>query len=169
MLAEINEFLSDLSVVPILDDEYSDTRTRHENNAIRAMRITDNFKSWYSRDVEPLISRGTSSSLSKVGGPEEDPAFVESYAPYYTDTLIAILDCVSNFTIIKLEKMIQSLLWNFPQMDMQLDFSISPSVSAKRHASLKSSYEFLRKHSEHSVEPLSSALQQLCRLDTIIG
>jgi hypothetical protein len=169
MLAEVNELLSDLSEVPILDDEHSDTRTRHENNAIRAMRITDNFKSWYSRDIEPLISLRASSSSSKVDGLEEDPAFVGSYAPYYTDTLIAILDCVSNFTIIKLEKMIQSLLRNFPQIDKQLHFSISPSVSTKRHASLKSSYDFLRKHSEHSVEPLSSALEQLCRLDTIIG
>lgn len=159
MLAEVNELLLDLSTVPILD----------ENNAIRAIRVTDNFKSWYSRDVEPLVSLGSSSSSSKIDGPEEDPAFVESYTPYYADIFIAILDCISSFTIIKLEKLIQGLLWNFPQMDKQLNLSISPSVSAQRHASLKSSYKFLREHSEHSVEPLSSALQQLCRLDTIIG
>jgi len=168
MLVDVNELLSDLSEVPILDNGSSDTRAWHENNAIRASKITDNIKNWYSRDIEPLIV-GTSNLSSKHDSPEQYPALIESYTPYYADTLIAILDCVANFTIIKLEKRVQSLIWNLPQMDKQLDFSISPSVNAKQHASLKSSYEFLRKHSEHSVGTLSSALQQLCRLETIIS
>lgn len=169
MLADINELLSELSEVPTVDGAQADTRTRLENNAIRAMRIIDNIEGWYSRNVEPLVLLSPSSSSSKFDGLEEDAAFVENYAPNYTDALIAILDCVSNFTIIKLEKMIQNLIWNYPQMNKPSSFSISPSASAKRHASLDASYQFLRIHSKHSVQPLSSALQQLCRIDTIIG
>jgi hypothetical protein len=40
----IHELLLEISGLPILDDGQLNTRTRHESNAIRAMRINDDIK-----------------------------------------------------------------------------------------------------------------------------
>jgi hypothetical protein len=44
MLIHIHELLLEISELPILDDGQLNTRTRHESNAIRAMRINDDIK-----------------------------------------------------------------------------------------------------------------------------
>lgn len=170
ILVYIHELLSELSELPILDDAQPNTRTRHESAVIRARRIDDNIKNWYSRAVEPLILPGSSSSSSKLDDPEEDTAFIENYAPHYPDALIAMFDCISNFVILKLEKMILSLSSALSLMaNEQLNFSISPSDTAKRRASMRASYKFIAIHSEHSVKPLSSALQQISLIDNTIS
>ena len=144
--------------------------SRHERILLRAFTMNGSIDPWYANELEPLVlACGSLSNASlKLNGPAWDMHPDTSKAFKYPELLLTVLDCVSNSVLVRLEKLLLTLTSASLQQHEELKFTLGPATIARRQATIRESFNFVRRHSKVAAKPLEFGLQQLWSTDRAI-
>lgn len=175
ILVDIPDLLSELSNLSDLDGSRSldqgDLESRHECILLRAIAINRSIETWYANELEPLLLayRSPSSASLKPNDPPWDVHPGTGKVFQYPELLLAVLDCVSNSVLVRLEKLLLTLTSTSQQQHDELKFAICPTTIARRQATIRESFNFVKKSSKVAAKPLEFGLQQLWSTDRAFG
>jgi hypothetical protein len=129
------------------------------------------IETWYANELEPLLlACGSPSNASlKSNGPAWDMHADTGKVFEYPELLLAVLDCVSNSVLVRLEKLLLTLTSVPLQQHEELKFTPSPATIARRQATIRNSFNFVKRHSKVAAKPLEFGLQQLWSADRAFG
>ena len=167
LLVDIPDLLSELSKLSDLDGsrllDQSDPESRHERILLRAIAINRSIETWYANELEPLLlaCRSPSNASLKSNGPPWDIHTDTGKVFDYPELLLAVLDCVSNSVLVRLEKLLLTLTSASLQQHEELKFAICPATIARRQATIRESFNFVKRNSKVAAKPLEFGLQQL--------
>jgi hypothetical protein len=167
LLVDIPNILSELSKLSDPDGSRSldqrDSESRYERILLRAIATSRSIETWYTNELEPLLlaCRSPSNAPLKSNGPPEDIYTDTAKVLDYPELLLAVLDCVSNSVLIRLEKLLLTLTSASLQQPEELKFAICPTTTARRQATIRESFNFVKRNSKVAAKPLEFGLQQL--------
>jgi len=167
LLVDIPNLFSEVSNMSNPDGSCSldqtDPESRHERVLLRAITMYRSIETWLVNELEPLLlacdspSNESTNSSSPPWNTRTDTGNVFEYP----ELLIAVLDCISNSVLIKLEKLLFTLISASPQQHEELEFIICPTTTARRQATVRMSLDFVKRNCKVAAKPLEFGLQQL--------
>lgn len=175
LLVDIPDLLSELSKSSDLDGSrslhQSDPESRHERILLRAIAMNGSIETWYANELEPLLlACGSPPNASlKSNGPGWDIHTDTGKVFEYPELLLAVLDCVSNSVLVRLEELLLTLTSASLQQHKKLNFTFCPATIARRQATIRESFNFVKRHSKVAAKPLEFGLQQLWSTDCAFG
>ena len=172
LLVDIPDLLSELSDLDGSRSlDRSDPESRHERILLRAIAMNRNIETWYANELEPLLfACGPPPNASlKSNGPAWDIHTDTGKVFEYPELLLAVLDCVSNSVLVRLEKLLLTLTSASLQQHEELKFTLCPATIARRQATIRESFNFVKRHSKVAAKPLEFGLQQLWSTDRTFG
>jgi hypothetical protein len=167
LLVDIPDLFSELSKPSDPDGSRSldqrDPESRHGCILLRAIATSRSIETWYTNELEPLLSacRSPSNAPLKSNGPPWDIHTDTGKVLDYPELLLAVLDCVSNSVLVRLEKLLLTLPSASLQQLEELKFAICPTTTARRQATIRESFNFVKRNSKVAAKPLEFGLQQL--------
>jgi hypothetical protein len=175
LLVDIPDLLSELSKSSDLDGsrslDQSDPERRHERKLLRPNAMNRSIETWYANELEPLLlACGSPPNASlKSNGPAWDIHTDTGKVFEYPELLLAVLDCVSNSVLVRLEELLLTLTSASLQQHKNLNFTLCPATIARRQATIRKSFNFVKRHSKVAAKPLEFGLQQLWSTDCAFG
>jgi hypothetical protein len=175
LLVDIPYLLSELSKLSDLDGsrslDQSDPESQYERILLRAIAVNRSIETWYANELEPiLLACGSPFNASlKSNGPARDIQTDTGKVFEYPELLLAVLDCVSNSVLVRLEKLLLTLTSASLQQHEELKFTLCPATIARRQATIRESFNFVKRHSKVAAKPLEFGLQQLWSTDRAFG
>jgi hypothetical protein len=129
------------------------------------------IETWYANELEPLLlACGSPSSASlKSNSPAWNIHTNTRKVFEYPELLLAVLDCVSSSVLVRLEKLLLTLTSTSLQQHGELKFTLCPATIARRQATIRESFNFVKKNSKVAAKPLEFGLQQLWSTDRAFG
>jgi hypothetical protein len=174
LLVDIPDLLSELSNLSNLDGsrlpDQSDIESRHECILLRAIAISRRIRTWHVNEFEPLLlaCRSPSNASLRPNSPPWDIHTDTGKAFEYPELLLAVLDCVSNSVLVRLEKLLLTLTPASLQQREELQLDICPATIARRQATIRKTFNFVKRSSTVAAKPLEFGLQQLWSADLAI-
>jgi hypothetical protein len=142
---------------------FVDTTERVERAVFRTLSIKKAIESWYNRQVEPRFGDHFMPCASfLVANQDDDVAkLADDGKRQYPNLLFAVVVCVSNSMVIRLDTLLSTLVSLSPYKHDEVDLGISPSTTAQRQDIVHQSLHFVKRTSSVAAKPLSFGLQQL--------
>ena len=175
LLVDIPDLLSELSKLSDLDGsrslDQSDPESGHERILLRAIATSRSIETWYANELEPLLlaCSSPSNALLKPNGPLWDIPTDAGKVLEYPELLLAVLDCVSNSVLVRLGKLLLTLSSASLRLHEELKFAICPTTIARRQATIRESFNFVKRNSKVAAKPLEFGLQQLWSTNYAFG
>jgi hypothetical protein len=121
-----------------------------------------NLELWYIENLKPLVPTPPPS----YGLPQPNDKASESNSEReeileYDELLLAVLDCVCNSVLIRLEKLLTELISLYPSTRKDLGLTFCPATTAKRQTIAVKAHAFVKKTSMVGAKLLEFGLQQL--------
>ena len=180
--ARLCDFLAD---IPDLQKEISDVSnlgmsrsldpkalySRQERILVRVIAMKFSVETWYVTELEPrlLACDPPSRALLQSGSPSWSTCTEGVNEFEYSEILLAVLDCVTNTLLIKLDKLLAGLTSTSPQQHPELEFETCTVTIARRQATVCSSFNFIKKNSKVAAKPLEVGLQQLESVESMVA
>ncbi|KAH0835183.1 hypothetical protein FOPE_04078 [Fonsecaea pedrosoi] len=130
-------------------------KKRHQNAIIQISSVKHAFEWWYSTKIAPLRSISDAVGSTRVE--------TTSNSSVRDDLLLAVVDCVSNSIMIKLDTLQAQL--NSDWGNLRVDVLGCQQAQAKRRKMMYQALQFVRDKSLVAAKPLEFGLRQLW-LDT---
>jgi hypothetical protein len=175
LLVDIPDVLSELSKLSDVDGSRSldqrNPESRRERTLLRAIAVKRSIETWYANELEPLLlaCRSPSNASLKPNGPPWDIHADTGKVLEYPELLLAVLDCVSNSVLVRLEKLLLALTSASLQRHEELKFVLCPALMARRQATIRKSFNFVKRSSKVAAKPLEFGLQQLWSTNRAFG
>lgn len=175
VLVDVPDLLSQASTLSDLDGSRSgdqaDLEARCEHLLLRVTAMSRRLETWYVEELEPLLRAcdSLSTASTKSTGPSRDTGNTSGDSYEYPELLLAVLDCISNTVLVKLEKVFSTLTLALPELHKDIGLATWPATIMRRQATVRVSLNFVRRNSKVAAKPLEFGLQQLWSADGAFG
>ncbi len=159
----ISEVASIFSTMRASTVNFVGTIEQVERAIVQILSLKKAIESWYAREIEPRLAfpplRSRSSWVAKPDDNVAEPG--DGRRVHFPNLLFAVVVCVSNSMVIKLETLLSTLTSLAPCEHGDAEPVISPMTLVQRQEMVHQSLHFVKETSSVAAKPLSFGLQQL--------
>jgi hypothetical protein len=167
MMVDIPELFREASDLSCSDWNASardvDIDIRHSELLLRAIDMYSRIQTWYLEELAPFLSNAEDflSCSQSLDSATWDGSIETQTTVEYPEFLLAVLDCVTNLILIRLQELLFSLPSGPPHWHQTFNFSLSPITIARQQAKVRASHAFVKRKSRVAAKTLEFGLQQL--------
>lgn len=160
-LVEIPDLISDMAdlIAPPTDVLMDPIELAYQQRTVifRAAILKRDMEAWYTEQLQPSRLDSNTSKEDSLVSKRDIPA--DGIA--YPEILHAVVDCVSNSVLLRLDEMLLALLSVSTERYNDLELFIASNSTSKRLNIVRRSYEFVKRRSRVAAKPLEFGLKQL--------